>query len=41
MQRAASGQFIVQDVKRVRGGPDEVEAMIVQHRTPGRQGRYG
>ena len=29
MQRAPSGQFIVQDVKRVRGGPDEVEAMIV------------
>ena len=29
MQRAPSGQFIVQDVKRVRGGPDEVEALIV------------
>jgi predicted phage terminase large subunit-like protein len=29
LQRLASGQFVVLDVKRLRGGPDEVEAAIV------------
>ncbi|MDE2442021.1 MAG: phage terminase large subunit, partial [Betaproteobacteria bacterium] len=29
LQRAANGRFIVEDVLRMRGGPDEVEAAIV------------
>jgi predicted phage terminase large subunit-like protein len=30
MMRAASGQFVVLDIKRMRGGPHEVEAAIVE-----------